>query len=178
MSHVISTLSEPGRDPTFPDHAMTARHKLHRLAEVRRREGVTRRTIARRLGIPPAVVQQQERDNDIPLSTLFAWQQALNVPATELLVEGDTTLSTPVLRRARLVRMMKTVRSIAARSKQSSIRRLARLLAEQLTEVMPEVKEVEPWPEKGRRRTTSELGQAAFRQFVSGLVDELDRDSA
>jgi len=157
---------------------MPVRRRLHRLAEVRRQEGVTLRTIARRLGLSPEEVLQQEQDSDLPLSTLYAWQEALDVPASEFLVEGDMPLSTPVLRRAQLLRMMKTVMSIVERSKQSSIRRLAQFLAEQLAEVMPELKEVEPWPAVGKRRTTSELGQAAFRRFHSALSLELDHDSA
>jgi transcriptional regulator with XRE-family HTH domain len=147
------------------------------LAEVRQQEGVTRRAIARRMGVSPEEIQQQEQDSDLLLSTLFAWQEALDVPATELLAEADTTLSTPVLKRAQVFRMMKTVRSIVERSKQSSIRRLARFLAEQLEEAMPESKGAQAWPAVGKRRTTRELGQAAFRRFSSGLSIEIDCES-
>jgi len=77
-----------------------------------------------------------------------------------------------------LLRMMKTIMSIVERSKQSSVRRLARFLAGQVMEVMPELKEGEPWPTVGRRRTTRELGQAARRGFDSALGIELDRHSA
>jgi transcriptional regulator with XRE-family HTH domain len=148
------------------------------LAEVRRQEGVTLGTIARRLGLSPAEVRQQERDGDLPLSTLYAWQEALNVPATEFLVDDDTPLSTPVMKRARLVRIMKTIMSIVERSKQSSIRRLAEFLAQQLVETMPELKGVAAWPAVGKRRTTNELGQAAFRRFASALAAELDYGAA
>jgi transcriptional regulator with XRE-family HTH domain len=178
MSTAISALSELDTGQPVPVHSMPVRRRLHRLAEVRRQEGVARRTLAGRLGLSPQEVLQQEKDGDLLLSTLYAWQKALNVPATEFLVEGDTPLSTPVLRRAQLLRMMKTVMSIVERSKQSSIRRLARFLAEQLVEVMPELKEVAPWPAVGKRRTTSELGQAAFRRFTPAMAIELDHDAA
>jgi len=178
MSTAISANSEPDTGQPVPVHSMPVRRRLHRLAEVRRQEGVTRRTIARRLGLSPEEVLQQEQGRDLPLSTLFAWQAALDVPATELLADGDMTLSTPVLRRAQLLRMMKTIMSIVERSKQCSIRRLARFLAGQLVEVMPELKGVGPWPAVGKRRTTSELGQAAFRRFLSSLAVDLDHDAA
>jgi len=178
VSTAIFAISGPATGQPVPVHSLRARRRLHRLAEVRRQEGVTRRTIARRLGSSPEEVLQQEEDNDLPLSTLYAWQEALDVPVTELLAEGDTSLSAPVLRRAQLLRMMKTVMSILERSKQSSIRLSAQFLAEQLVEVMPELKEVVAWPAVGRHRTTKELGQAALRRFSSSMDIELDRDPA
>lgn len=177
MSTVTSAISPPDAAPVVPVPAASV-PRLHRLAEVRRQEGVTRRAIARRLGVSPEEVLQQEENRDLPLSTLYAWQEALHIPATEFLVEDDAPLSTPVLKRAQLLRMMKTIMSIVERSKQSSVRRLARFLAGQVMEVMPELKEVEPWPTVGRRRTTRELGQAALRRFDSALGIELDRHSA
>jgi len=176
MSVAISLLSDPDVGDTVPVCSLPIRRRMHRLAEVRRQEGLTRRTIARRLNISVDKVMQQERDVDPPLSTLFRWQKALDIPLTELLVEADTTLSKPVIRRARLLRMMKTIMTIAQRSKQSSIRRLSRLLAHQLSEAMPELKDAEPWPAVGKRRTKHELGQAALRRFVSDVSVELDRD--
>ncbi len=178
MSTAISALSEPDTSQPVPVPSTPVRRQLHRLAEVRRQEGVTRNTMARRLGLSPEELVQQEQDSDLRLSTLYAWQEALNVPAAEFLVDNDMPLSTPVLKRAQLLRMMKTIKSIEERSKQTSVRRLAGFLAEQLVEVMPELKEVEPWPGVGRRRTTSELGQAAFRRFSSALADEIDHDAA
>ncbi len=178
MSIAISSLSEPVTGQPVAVHSVPVRRRLHRLAEVRRQEGVTRRAIAGRLGLSPQEVLQQEKESDLLLSTLYAWQEALNVPASEFLVDDETPLSTPVLKRARLLRMMKTIMSIMERSKQSSVRRLARFLAAQMVEVMPELKEVAPWPAVGKRRTTRELGQAAFRRFASALAIELDHGAA
>lgn len=176
MSIAISAFLASDTGQAVPVPSVPVRRRLHRLAEVRQQEGVTRRGIARRLGRSPEEILQQEQDSDILLSTLFAWQQALDVPVTELLAEGETTLSTPVLKRAQLLRMMKTVVSIVERTKQSSIRRLARFLAEQLVEAMPELKEAHAWPAVGKRRTTSELGQAAFRRFISSEPIEPEFD--
>ena len=142
----------------------TADRPLHRLALVRRREGVSRRTIARRLRIDVARVKSQEDENaDMLLSTLYQWQEVLDVPIGELLVESNDPLSAPVLKRAQLVRLMKTATTIFERSHQISIRRMAQTLIEQLLELMPELESVTPWHAVGQRRTRDELGQAARR---------------
>ena len=50
---------------------------LHRIADVRRQQGVTLRNVARRLGIPLPVVRRQEQpDSDLRLSELLRWQRA------------------------------------------------------------------------------------------------------
>jgi transcriptional regulator with XRE-family HTH domain len=146
---------------------------LHRLAEIRRRQGITRRTIARRLNTDIGTIKSQERpDADVPLSTLYAWQEVLDVPVSELLVETDEPLSTPVLKRAQLVRVMKTAAAILERSQQPSIRRMAEMMVEQLCEIMPELSGVSPWHAVGRRRTQDELGQAAVRRISAELFHE------
>ena len=87
------------------------------------------------------------------------------MPIEELLVESDAALSIPVMKRAQLLRIMKTVVAILERSKQKSIRRMAQFLVEQLLEAMPELQEIGPWPAVGQRRTSKDLGQAAFRRL-------------
>ncbi len=147
---------------------------LHRLAEIRRRQGVTRRTIARRLNTDIGTIKSQEQpDADLRLSILYAWQEVLDVPVSELLVETEEPLSTPVLKRAQLVRIMKTAAAILERSQQPSIRRMAEMMVEQLCEIMPELGDVSPWHAVGRRRTQDELGQAAVRRISAELLHEL-----
>ncbi len=139
---------------------------LHRLAQIREREGVSRRTIARRLHLDVADVKTQEQENaDLLLSHLYEWQKVLDVPIGELLVESSDPLSMPVLKRARLVRLMKTARTILERAQQASIRRMAQVLIDQLLEIMPELETVNPWHAVGQRRTRAELGQAAQRHL-------------
>jgi len=139
---------------------------LHRLAEVRRRQGITRRTLARRLNTDVATVKLLEQPtSDLLLSTLYAWQEVLDAPVAELLVESEEPLSAPVLKRAQMVRLMKTAGAILERASQPSIRRMAQMLVDQLCEVMPELKGVSPWHAVGRRRTQDELGQAAYRRI-------------
>ncbi|MEI7863572.1 MAG: helix-turn-helix transcriptional regulator, partial [Planctomycetota bacterium] len=77
---------------------------LHRIAEVRQRQGVTLRNVARRLGVEMSVVRRQEQpDCDVRVSDLMKWQEVLEVPVSELLVESEGQLSGPVLERARMV---------------------------------------------------------------------------
>jgi len=138
--------------------------RLHRLGQVRRREGITRRTVARRLKMSVQDVEKQEQStSDISLSDLYLWQEVLRVPLSELLVEPRDEVSPPLQLRARLLRVMKTVRSLQDRARQASVRRLAQVLVDQLVEIMPELKEATPWPSVGRRRRRDELGQAYFR---------------
>ena len=54
--------------PGDPNH-------LHRLAEVRKQQGVSRRNLARRLNIEIETVRQHEEPTtDLPLSVLYAYQ--------------------------------------------------------------------------------------------------------
>ena len=143
-----------------------AERPLHRLAAVRKRQGISRRTLARRLNVEVSRVKLQEREtSDMTLSTLYEWQKALEVPVTELLVDSCDPLSTPVLKRAQMVRFMKTAKAIFQRAQQPSIQRLAQMLVEQLLEIMPELEDVTPWHTIGQRRTQDEVGQAALRRL-------------
>lgn len=155
-------------DMVNPEGAEVPPHRgarrLHRLAAVRRLQGVSLREAARVLNLDASQVKQQEEaTSDLPLSTLYKWQRLLEVPVAELLVEDDAPLSAPVLKRAQLVRMMKSVLSILEQSSQSVVRRMAENLVGQLLEAMPELKGVNAWNEVGQRRRLTELGRAAER---------------
>jgi transcriptional regulator with XRE-family HTH domain len=159
----------------LPSSPSTPNRPLHRLCEVRRREGLTRHQVARRLGISAREVERQEQSSsDMRLSDLHRWQQALAVPITELLCEPEGELSPPVRLRARLLRVMKTVRSIQQRARQLPLRRLVETLVVQLVEVMPELADAAPWPAVGRRRRKRDLGQAFFRRLSLDPLDELE----
>lgn len=134
----------------------------HRIADVRRQQGVTLRNVARRLGIPLPVVRRQEQaDCDMRLSELLRWQEVLEVPIAELLVEGDGQLSGPVLARSRMVKLMKTAAAIRERSRDPSISRMVTMLVDQILEIMPELADVTPWHTVGQRRTRDDLGRTA-----------------
>ncbi len=149
---------------------------MQRLAAVRRLQGLSRRTVARRMNLEVEQVRRQEQaDCDLPLSTLYAWQKALEVPVAELLVEAEDALASPILERSRLVRLMKTVLAIRDRSKQESIRRMAETMIGQLVEIMPELAGVGPWHAVGRRRRLSELGRAAQRRLSDDVFVEREK---
>jgi transcriptional regulator with XRE-family HTH domain len=154
-------------------HRSAADRPLHRLGEARRREGVTRRTLARRLDISAGDVQDREQPSaDMLLSELYRWQEALGVPLADLLDEPQGELCQPVRIRAQLVLLMKTVRSIQERASQTSVQRLAQVLNETLVEVMPELKETAAWPTVGPRRSQDDPGQAYYRRLLLDPVDE------
>jgi hypothetical protein len=92
------------------------------------------------------VRRQEQSHADLPLSKLYEWQRVLEVPVTELLVEADDPLSTPVLKRAQLIRVMKTALVLRQKANRAGIRRLAQTLVDQLVEIMPELASVAPWP--------------------------------
>ncbi len=138
---------------------------LQRLALVRRMQGVSRRTMARRMNVEIEQLRQQEIATvDLPLSVLYTWQKALDVPIAELLVEAGDSLALPVLVRSQLVRLMKTVLAVRAHARQESIQQVAQTMADQLIEIMPELADVSPWNAVGKRRQPSELGVAAHRR--------------
>jgi transcriptional regulator with XRE-family HTH domain len=182
MSTVLNSLPEVGSHqdtvvalPFSPQQPQPAQEpRLHRLATVRHREGISRRTVARRLKTSVGDVKRQENESaDLLLSTLYKWQKALEVPVSELLVDSDEPLSSPIRNRAKMLRIMKTAVTILERSRQTSIRRLAQMLVEQLVELMPELEGVSPWPAVGKSRLPSDYGQVVHRR----LPDHLFADS-
>jgi hypothetical protein len=100
------------------------------------------------MDLPVAALRQEEDETaDLPLSRLYAWQKALGVPVAELLVDIDDPLSLPVWRRAKLVKMMKSVVAISDHSDNAAVQQFAQTLAGQLLELMPELKDMVPrWP--------------------------------
>ncbi len=121
---------------------------------MRRQQGISLRNVARRLNTEISVVRQQEDEtSDLPLSVLYEWQKVLEVPISELLVDCNAPLSPPVMERARMVKVMKTVAAIVEKANTPSLKRLLQMLCNQLLEIMPELTDVAPWHSVGQRRT-------------------------
>jgi hypothetical protein len=155
------------RPATLARSAESASRPLHRIGEVRVQQEVSLRTAARHLGIDLRTAREQEAEtSDLRLSDLYRWQEVLDVPVSELLSDAEDGLSANLLHRARLVKVMKTAQALLERASGAPIKRMAQMLVEQLTEVMPELEEVGPWHQVGTRRTTDDLGRAAT-QLVS-----------
>ena len=149
---------------------------LHRLSEVRRQQGISRQALAHRMNVDVSAVKQQESgDSELTLRDLYRWQQALEVPVSELLVEAGEDLATPILRRAQLLRLMKTALAIQETCQSDRVQRMAETLIDQLSEIMPELKEVSAWHSVGRRRSRDEFGVAASRRLSQDVfVDLMD----
>ena len=140
--------------------------QLHRVGEVCQREGVSHRSAARSMGVKVSEVKRQQReDSDLRLSELYRWSTILDVPITELLVEPGDELATPLLCRARLVRLMKSARAIEESAAATNVKRLAKRMVDQLLEVMPELDAISAWHSIGRRRGSHELGRIVERQM-------------
>jgi transcriptional regulator with XRE-family HTH domain len=167
---MISTMSVPiVASKKSPSEAKP----LHRVREIRLREGVSLRSAARHMGTDIRSLRMQEREStDLRLSDLLRWQKALEVPLTELVVDDEIPLSRPVMERARLVRLMKTAAAIHERAPSSGIKRMAQMMVDQLVEIMPELKEVSPWHQFGQRRSLEEFGRVVERTISD---DSLDR---
>jgi hypothetical protein len=143
------------------------------LGAARRRQGLSVRCVAQRLGRPVNEVRAQEDEAaDILISELYHWQAALDVPIEELLCEPQDALSPRVLTRARLLRIMKTALAMRRQARSEAERRLARLLVDQLLEIMPELKEVSAWPTVGQRRGAEEYGRIAEHPISDDWVHE------
>lgn len=153
---------------------LSPQRPLHRLGVVRRVQGISRRSLARRLNTDVTKIKIEERPtSDLLLSRVYQWQQALEVPVTELLVEAGDELAGSVLRRAQMVRLMKTALAILETSREESIRRMAQTLIDQFLDVMPELRGISPWHSVGKRRRRDEYGVAASRRISEDVFIDL-----
>lgn len=151
----------------------TERRPWHRIAEVRQQQGISIRSISRKLGLSVEEIRRQEDPTcDLTLSQLCQWQQALEVPLANLLLDLDAPLSGPILTRARMLRVMKTVQAMRESSTEPGIQRMAMMLCDQLLEVMPELKDVSSWHSVGQRRTQDEVGRIAERPIPDTFVQD------
>jgi len=140
----------------------TGKPVLHCIANVREQQGMSLRSAARRMQMDVSELKMLERPTtDMSLSTLYKWQAALEVPVASLLVDQDDPLSEPVLKRARMIRLMKTAAALLEKADSKPIERMATMLIEQLVEIMPELKEVSAWHAVGQRRSLDECGRIA-----------------
>ena len=139
-----------------------APQQLHRIQEVRCRQGMSLRSAARQLGSDVRSVRAQEQPTcDLRLSDLHRWQAVLEVPIEELLIDSTAPLSRGVAERAKLVRIMKSALTIQESAASASQKRMAENLVEQLVDLMPELKEVSAWHSVGVRRSLEDVGRIA-----------------
>lgn len=183
--NLLESLSPPSLKPTIKKRPRRATESIasrqqeripeadvpvHRLAEIRQRQEMSLRSVARHTGISVRTLRKQERSTaDIRLSDLRKWQKALDVPMSELLTEPESGLSSPVQKRAQMVRVMKSAKSLldVCEEQSEQLHAMAENLVSQLIECMPELDGVSAWPTFGQRRGNDELGRAAERNITA-----------
>ena len=171
-----SRLKIEEQTPTVVPMHLECAVALHRLGEARRQEQISRRRVARHLGITVQDVRRQERKTtDLPLRLLYKWAEVLNLPVAELVEEPSDSLSKPLVHRARLTRVMKTAMAILEQTGDQQTKRLAQTLVDQLIEIMPELRGISAWHAVGKRRGLDELGIAAKRSLSEEIfMDVVD----
>ena len=104
-----------GQDTAAHRPAESNGRPLQQVGEARRRQGLSVRCMAQRLGRSIGEIRAQEEEHaDMLLSELYRWQAVLEVPLEELLADPQDALSPRVELRARMLRVMKTARALAA----------------------------------------------------------------
>ncbi len=147
---------------------------LHRIRDVRQQQCVSLRSAARKLNRSvPEIRLQEDARSDLRISELLQWQHLLDVPLSDLLVDSDGPLSAPVCKRASLLRVMKTAKAIQESAHDVSVKRLARMMTEQLIEIMPELAGVSAWHTVGQRRTQDEVGRIAERTVPDNFFNDV-----
>ena len=151
----VPVLDAPLQHPVQP---------LQRVAAVRRQQGISRRTLARRMNVDLSAIREQESETyDLTLSQLYAVAKAPRSSRERIVGRGRRQPRSPRHAARPTVRLMKSALAIKENAKQESIRRMVETLIEQLLEIMPELAGVGPWHAVGKRRRLDELGVAADR---------------
>jgi len=153
----------------------SAPRELHRISEVRVQQGTSLRSVSRKMDLSVQEIREQENCTaDLRITELLKWQEVLEVPLADLLIDLEGPLSEPVCERARMLRIMKTAKAIKEGAHNRSIVRLANMLIGQLVEIMPELSDVAAWHTVGQRRTQDEVGRIVER----AIPDSFFNDSA
>lgn len=139
--------------------------KLNRIAEVRKSQGLSERTICKRLQVDIQTLRElEEPTRDLTVSELIRVQSALEVPLVDLL-EDSNSLARPIQERAKMVRIMKTVAALDECLLSTRPKRLVSMLREQLVELMPELADVGSWPQYGSRRGAASIARVLEQEI-------------
>lgn len=153
----------------------SVRKKFHRVREMRQDMRITLSYCAKKLGISTQDARIQEDPyTDLTLSQLLAWREILDVPLSEL-IEYQGEVEDPIKNRALLLRVMKTVKQIQKTTREDRIKNMSITLVDQLTELMPELIDVSPWPDIGQSHENRDYGQAVYRRFDPAVAQKLEQ---
>jgi hypothetical protein len=149
--------------------------RRHRIDEILQEEGISLRSIAHRMGVTTAQAKSEADPLfDLTLTALHRWQAALGVPIGDLLTPPGMLLSAAIGLRAKLLNAMRTVRSIQLRVDDEPTQALAITLAQQMLEIMPELKSITAWPTVGTRRKLNDFGVIANRTLPDEFFEATD----
>lgn len=155
---------EGGRDAEKKGTTMNGKVEglsYHRLKDARLQEGVSLRSVAKRMKCPVSKVRAQESGQcDVSISDLYGWQRALKIPMGELLAGPMPGLDEMIRQRAGLVRAAKTAHFLVKKCRSVDERRQAEKIVNELCALMPELGEISAWPER-RPRPGADYGRAA-----------------
>ncbi|MCA9229327.1 MAG: hypothetical protein KDA57_01640 [Planctomycetales bacterium] len=147
--------------------------RYHRIGEVRIQQGTSLRSVSRKMNLSVQEIREQEDATfDLRISELLKWQEVLDVPLADLLIDSEGPLSEPVCERANMLRIMKTAKAIREGAHTRSILRLADMLIDQLVEIMPELASVSAWHTVGQRRTQEEVGRIVERSIPDSFFTD------
>ena len=147
--------------------------RIHRLASVRKQERVSWKSLSRRTGIPIGELKLQENEGqDLRLSTLQKWHQAFNVPIEELVVEPDDRITPSLELKAHLIKVTKTILLLLEQCEDETTKILAKRLFDELIQIMPELKEVGPWPTRNRPRDPNDVPRRVEQQISTDLLPD------
>ena len=132
--------------------------RWHRIRTIRQREGVSLKTVSRRVHVGMQRLRQEEDETrDLTLSQLYVWQKALRVPVSELVIDAEEALEEKIRLRAALLRLTRTAKTILREQPEGKVADLAQTMLNQIYEVMPEAEAMGPWNEVGRRRNPDDM---------------------
>lgn len=173
----LSSVSESTQIlPIVPgDYWNEPKKKYHRIRELRQDMRMSLAYCAKKLGITTLEAREQEDPHkDLNISQLLAWRDILDVPLSEI-IEYQGEVEDPIKNRALLLRAMKTVKQIQKTAREERVQNMSITLIDQLTELMPELINVSPWPDIGQAHENRDYGQAAYRRFDPAVAQKLEQ---
>ena len=145
---------------------------LHQIGEVRKREGISRRTMVRYFkayGLSSEeIMHQEEQSTDLQITDVRRWASALALPVRELFYSLETGIADETRDKAamvKLVKSMKSLQEVAAKLKKNSIVKITGRILDDVYALLPEFENVSPWPIFGQTRGTDDLGRVVRDQY-------------
>jgi len=174
MARTGRSSNKPPDTPQSSDTSFqNPRGELHRIGIAREQQGLSLRTVARRMRKSIAEVKDQEQSSsDLHLSTLYLWCEVLNVPIEELLVEPKESFSTPVLKRTQMIKLIKMAMTIGAAAESDAVRRLADTMVELLIEIMPELQHIKSTLGSTGPACRGRVGRVAENTIADSFFEE------